>query len=185
MIQKHVPGKNLCQCPSLFSDVSIPRDSSVASGWKCKAEGDGDAAMTSLQDRAQQPLIPPVGLTDLRGHMQGFLWKQTKCGMWSAGPCWDREKVHQGNLFWCCLYLDLGHTMGFWIPRPFSQLEKGRPSKKVIWSSVAGYWCNTYNVLHLPHCQSCTKQITDMGTGLENLGYEICLEHASTLHNHS
>lgn len=133
---------------------------------------------------ASQPMNPSVG--DLKGHMPGSMWKQTtKCRMWSAGPCWDREKVDQGNLFWCSLYLDLGHTMEFWIPWPFSQLEKGRPSKKVIWSSVAGYWCNTYNALYLPHCQGCTKQITDMGTGLENLGYEICLEHASTLHNHS
>lgn len=65
----------------------------------------------------------------------------------------------------------------------FSQLEKGRPSKKVIQCSVAGHWCNIRTAFHLPHRHGFTKQIGDAGTGLYSLGYEICLEHASTSRN--
>lgn len=92
----------------------------------------------------------------------------------------SRESEDIRKMVWCSLSLDLRHTMGLWILWPFSQLEKGRLSKKVIRCNVASHWCNAWTVFQLPHHHSFTKQINDAGTELYNLGFETCLECAST-----
>lgn len=72
------------------------------------------------------------------------------------------ERTLRGWFDAVCLSRSLTATLGFWIYQLISQQEKRLPSKKVIWSSAAGHWCNTYSALHLPHCHCFTKQITDI-----------------------
>lgn len=92
----------------------------------------------------------------------------------------QRERGHQKDGLMQSLSRSETHYGALNFAALLSQLEKGRPSKKVIRCSVASHWCNTWTVFQLPHCHSFTKPIGDAGTELYNLSYEICLEHAST-----
>lgn len=166
---------------------SVSWDSSVASGWKCKAGGTWGWAML------------PWTCWDYCKTMHSSLWSSLRdwqiWGVILKALCENRqqnaphgvhvlaeqrERGHQKDGLMQSLSRSETHYGALNFAALLSQLEKGRPSKKVIRCSVASHWCNTWTVFQLPHCHSFTKPIGDAGTELYNLSYEICLEHAST-----
>lgn len=108
MIKNTCPDRNLCHRPSLFSSVSVSWDNFIASGWKCKAGATrgcrrhGDLADSAWKTGHSSLWSSPEGLTDLRWHTKGFVWKQTM-------ECVQREREHIGKTVWS------SRSLGVWI----------------------------------------------------------------------
>lgn len=70
---------------------------------------------------------PPEGLTDLRRHKQGFVWKQTTgCAAWSTRPCWEaRARTSRGRFDAVSLSRSDPRYGGFEFPGPSWSRRKG------------------------------------------------------------
>lgn len=131
MIQKHVSWQKPQSTPFILfiHSISVSWDSSVASEWKCKAGGTQEMA-TLPRPRCKTGhsslWSPPEGLTDLRRHTQGFVWKQTtECAMWSAGPCWA-ERERTSRRWFDAVSLSIWATLwGFEFLSPSRSWRKG------------------------------------------------------------
>lgn len=173
---------------SFFSSISVSWESTVASGWKCKAEGTQGLAMLPWPrcKTGHSGLWYPLGNWRIWGDISKALCENrqqnTHCGVQILTVQRERKRGHQEDGLMHSLSLSICATLwGFEFLGPSLSWSEGvhqRRSYNVALPAADA----TLPFISLT-ARALQNRLQTQGHGLYNLGYEICLAQASTSRN--